>query len=388
MTKNISKIGRLIDELCPYGVEFKKLGEVCEIADNKRRPVTSSLRVLGKIPYYGANNIQDHVEGFTHNGDFVLIAEEGSASLDNYSIQFATGKFWANNHVHVVRGLEGLNDRFLFHFLRNTNFRPFLTGGTRAKLTKGKMLEIKIPLPPLAIQEEIVEILNSFTELEAELETRKKQIEYYRNELLSIDDGVTRLPLEKICNFRNGYTPSKSKSEYWENGEIPWFRMEDIRENGKILDKSIQLVNKSAVKGKGVFPKDSIIVATSATIGEHALITIPHLTNQRFVSLSIKDELKQKLNIKFLFYYCFLLDDWCLKNTTKSSFASVDMVGFRNFSIPIPPLAKQERIVTILDKFDVLVNDISIGLPAELSARQLQYEYYRGKLLTFNEYAH
>jgi len=85
MTTHQSKIEKLIAELCPNGVEFKEFGGVCEIADNKRRPVASSLRVAGKTPYYGANNIQDYVEGFTHEGDFVLIAEDGSASLENYS---------------------------------------------------------------------------------------------------------------------------------------------------------------------------------------------------------------------------------------------------------------------------------------------------------------
>jgi len=169
------------------------LGEVCEIADNKRRPVKSSLRVAGEIPYYGANNIQDNVEGFTHEGDYVLIAEDGSASLENYSIQFASGKFWANNHVHVVRGRNDLNNRFLFHYLSSMNFIPYLTGGTRAKLTKGKMLEIKIPIPPLAEQERIVAILDKFDALvndisvglPAELNARRKQYEYYRDKLLT-----------------------------------------------------------------------------------------------------------------------------------------------------------------------------------------------------------
>ena len=173
-------------------MEFKKLGEVCEIVDNKRKPVKSGLRIAGAIPYYGANNRQDHVDGFTHDGEYVLLAEGGSADLENYSVQYATGKFWANNHVHVIRGLDEVLNRFLFHWFRNMNFVPFLSGGTRAKLTKAKMLEIKIPLPPLTIQEEIVKILDSFTELEAELEAeieaeleaRKKQYEYYRGKLL------------------------------------------------------------------------------------------------------------------------------------------------------------------------------------------------------------
>lgn len=183
--------------------------------------------------------------------------------------------------------------------------------------------------------------------------------------------------------MRNGYTPSTTKNEYWSNGTIPWFRMEDIRENGRILNSSIQYITKVAVKGGKLFPANSILVATSATIGEHALITVPHLSNQRFTSLALKPEFKDKLYMRFVFYYCFLLNEWCKKNVTKSSFASVDMSGFRNFQIPIPPLEEQERIVTILDKFDILTSSISEGLPKEIELRKKQYEYYRDLLLTF-----
>ncbi len=179
-------------------VEWKSLGEMCLIADNLRKPVKASLRVAGKIPYYGANNIQDYVDGYTHDGEFLLIAEDGSASLTNYSIQWVVGKFWANNHVHVVQGNELLNNRFLFHYLRQMNFIPYLVGGDRAKLTKAKMLEIKIPIPPLEIQQKIVKILDKFTELEATLEAtleaelalRKRQYQYYRDFLLGFDNQI------------------------------------------------------------------------------------------------------------------------------------------------------------------------------------------------------
>jgi len=174
-------------------VEWKTLGEVCNIADNKRKPIKSSLRVAGTTPYYGANNIQDYVDGYTHDGEYVLLAEDGSTSLKNYSVQYATGKFWANNHVHVIKGLDEVLNRFLFHWFRNMNFIPFLSGGTRAKLTKAKMLELPIPIPPLSEQERIVEILDKFDSLvndisiglPAEIEARRKQYEYYRSKLLS-----------------------------------------------------------------------------------------------------------------------------------------------------------------------------------------------------------
>jgi type I restriction enzyme S subunit len=188
---NVSFMEKLLDGVA---VEWKALGNehVVEIANSGRKPVKASLRAAGKTPYYGANNIQDYVDGHTHDGEFVLIAEDGSASLDNYSIQYATGKFWANNHVHVVRGEEGLNSRFLYHYLCIVNFIPFLSGGGRAKLTKGKLVDIIIPIPcpdnpkkSLEIQAEIVRILDAFTAMTTELALRQKQYEYYRDLLLS-----------------------------------------------------------------------------------------------------------------------------------------------------------------------------------------------------------
>ena len=181
-------------------VEWTTLGDtrLIEIANNNRKPVKSSNRKVGNIPYYGANNIQDYVNGYTHNGTYILVAEDGTASIDNYSIQWAVGKFWANNHVHVLRGIGLMESRFIFHYLRTVNFVPFLTGGGRAKLTKRKLQEIPIPIlcpsrpeKSLEIQRKIVDILDKFmtleAELEAELDCRKRQYEYYRNQLLSFD---------------------------------------------------------------------------------------------------------------------------------------------------------------------------------------------------------
>lgn len=139
-----------------------------------------------------------------------------------------------------------------------------------------------------------------------------------------------------------------------------------------------------AIKGR-VFPANSIIVSTSATIGEHALIKCESLSNQRFTYLMLKDEYKDKFNIMFLFYYCFVLDEFCKENLNHGNFASVDMRKFNDFEFPMPPLEEQNRIVAILDRFDKLCNDISEGLPAEIEARKKQYEYYRNKLLTFKE---
>lgn len=189
--------------------------------------------------------------------------------------------------------------------------------------------------------------------------------------------------ISNVFEMRNGYTPSKSNMEFWTDGTVPWFRMEDIRTNGGILYDAIQKIDKRAIKGGRLFPKGTVAFSTSATIGVHCLLMTDCLTNQRFTALYPKPQYKDKLNTKFVYYAGFNLDKYCLEHQQISSMPSVDMKAFKEYPFPIPPLAEQERIVSILDKFDILCNDLTQGLPKELELRRKQYEYYRDKLLTF-----
>ncbi len=194
-------------------------------------------------------------------------------------------------------------------------------------------------------------------------------------------DGVEFRKLEEIFDIKNGYTPSKSKSEFWNNGTIPWFRMEDIRKNGRILNDSIQHITQKAVKNGKLFPADSIIIATTATIGEHALITVDSLANQQFSVLSKKENCSVEIDMKYMFYYGYVLCDWCRENTNFSGFASVRMEKFKKYKIPIPPLDIQKEIVKILDNF----TELEAELESELESRKKQYEYYRSEILTFED---
>lgn len=330
----------------------------------------------------------------------IIVKSRGFIEFEYYDKPFShKNEMWS-----YYSGNENIDIKYVYHFLKMKE--PYFQGLGRKmqmpQISTPDTDKFKIPIPcpenpkkSRAIQTEIVRILDTFTaltaELTAELTARKKQYNYYRNQLLTFsDDAVAWVPLGKIFNLKNGYTPSKSEKNFWKNGYVPWFRMDDIRQNGQILDDSLQKISKCAVKGGKLFPADSIIIATSATIGEHALITVPYLANQRFTNLSLKEKYVAKFDIKFLFYYCFLLGEWCKKNTTMSSFASVDMDGFRKFKIPIPypddtkkSLEIQAEIVRILDKFDTLTHSISEGLPSEIELRQKQYEYYRDLLLNF-----
>jgi type I restriction enzyme S subunit len=172
------------------------------------------------------------------------------------------------------------------------------------------------------------------------------------------------------------------------NGDVPWFRVEDIRENGRTLNSAIQMVSNNALKGNGPFPANSLLLSTSATIGEYAFVTVPHLSNQRFVSMSLRTEFEAEVTTNFLPVLGQILSAFAKANATDSgSFPSISTQELKRMLLPIPSLDEQERIATIISKFDALVNDISIGLPAEISARRKQYEYYRDKLLTFPEVA-
>ncbi|UOR64091.1 restriction endonuclease subunit S [Helicobacter pylori] len=193
--------------------------------------------------------------------------------------------------------------------------------------------------------------------------------------------GVEFKTLEEVFEIKNGYTPSKNNPEFWEKGTIPWFRMEDIRENGRILKDSIQHITPKALKNKKLFPKNSIIISTTATIGEHALLIVDSLANQRFTFLSKKANCGIALDMKFFFYQCFLLGEWCKKNTNVSGFASVDMTAFKKYKFPIPPLEIQQEIVKILDAF----TELNTELNTELKARKKQYQYYQNMLLDFKD---
>ena len=199
-------------------------------------------------------------------------------------------------------------------------------------------------------------------------------------------DGVEVewVPLGEVCDVRNGYTPSKVNPEFWKDGTIPWFRMEDIRNTGRILKESIQHVTEIAVKKGKLFPANSIILSTTATIGEHALVTVDFLCNQQLTVLSLKRDSKNFVLPKYLYHYGFRIGNLCRKNTNPGGFALIGTKKIRTFKIPIPcpetpekSLAIQAEIVRILDTFTELT--------AELTARKKQYNYYRDQLLTFEE---
>ena len=384
-------------------VEWTTLGNehAVEIANSGRKPVKAALRVAGETPYYGANNIQDYVDGYTHDGEFVLIAEDGSASLDNYSIQYATGRFWANNHVHVVRGKEGLNTRYLYHYLCIVNFVPFLSGGGRAKLTKGKLVDIPLPIPcpnnpekSLAIQAEIVRILDAFTamtaELTAELNMRKKQYNYYRDQLLSFDlsaDQAGEGDVEwKTLGWIGEVRMCKRimKNETSDIGDIPFFKIGTF---GKEPNAYISRDVFEEYKSKYNYPRvGEVLISASGTIGRAVIFNGEDAYFQDSNIVWLENDESKVLN-KYLFYF-YQIANWNVSDGGVIKRLYNDNIKKTLIPVPYPnepekSLAEQSRVVAILDKFETLTTSIQEGLPREIELRQKQYEYYRDLLLSF-----
>lgn len=192
----MNRIDKLIAELCPSGVARKRLGEIVVNHDRRRKPVTRSAREPGPYPYYGANGIQDYVKEYIFDGTFLLIGEDGSVKTPSGKpvLNWATGKMWVNNHAHILQGRseDELDLRYLYFALQVVDISPFVTGGTQPKLNQANMNMIEVPVPPIEVQREIVRILDQFThleaELEAELEARRRQYDYYRDNLLTFKE--------------------------------------------------------------------------------------------------------------------------------------------------------------------------------------------------------
>lgn len=168
------------------------------------------------------------------------------------------------------------------------------------------------------------------------------------------------LRLRFVCELRNGYTPSKDNSDYWEDGTIPWYRMEDIRDTGRKLQEAKQYITEEAVKGGGLFDAGSFILATTATIGEHALLIVESLANQQFTNLKIRKSLSNILSRDYFFYYLFVIDDYCKATTKTSTFPAVSMELLKNCQIVFPSFCEQVAIATYLDthcaKIDNLIS--------------------------------
>jgi type I restriction enzyme S subunit len=386
----MNKIQQLLQQLCPEGVEFKELGEVVIILDSQRKPVSKSQRTGGKYPYYGANGIQDYVDDFIFDGVFILLGEDGSVINKDGSpvLNWATGKIWVNNHAHILAEKSDIAIlRYVFFALSVIDVTKVVKGSI-PKITQQNLRAFQIPIPPLPIQQEIVTILDSFTqleaELEAELEARRKQYEYYRDKLLNFNNkrGYNWLTLRELC--------LKTDNMKWKENDNIDFKYIDLssvdRMSNKITETQIITSQNAPSRAQQIVRNNDVIFGTTRpTLKRYCLITPEYdgqICSTGFCVLRANTEM---ILPKYLFFVLTTSDfyNYVENNQEGAGYPAISNSKVKEYKMAVPSIEEQNRIVEVLDKFDSLVNDISIGLPAEIDGRRKQYNYYRGKLLSF-----
>ena len=403
----MSKLDELINELCPDGVEFKTLQEISTDifrgSGIKRDEVTPEgipcVRYGEIYTTYGiwfdecvSHTVLEKVKSpkyFEHGDILFVITGESVEDIAKSTAYIGHEKCLAGGDIVVLK--HNQNPKYLSYALATTDARKQKSAGkVKSKVVHSSVpaiQQIRIPVPPLAVQEEIVRILDTFTtltaELQAELQARKKQYEYYRKELLGKCSNYMSLKEIAISSCSGG-TPKKGVAEFYENGTIPWLRTGEVLYN-EIYSTECLITEKAIEKTAAKWiPENCVIVAISgATAGRCAINKIPLTTNQHCLNIQIDP----KLALYRYVFYCVCNQEDELLEKKEGARGDLNSSRILSLKIPVPSIEEQKRIIDILNRFDTLCNDISAGLPAEIEARQRQYEYYRDKLLTFKELA-
>lgn len=385
----MTNLETLILELCPDGVEFVKLGDVLDYEQPTKYIVKCKDYQNEGMPVLTAG--QTFILGYTDetNGIFEASKENPVIIFDDFTTSF----HWVDFNFKVkssamkmlrVSSEREVSFRFVYYAMKCIKYQTL----EHSRQWISKYSQIEIPLPPIEVQTEIVRILDKFTsleaELEAELDCRKRQYEYYRDKLLSFDNvggqEVEWKKMSEVCkNICSGGTPLTSKAEYYD-GNIPWLRTQEVDycEIHSTLRNITQLgLENSSAK---MIPANCVIVAMyGATAAKVAINKIPLCTNQACCNLEIDE--KQAL-VRYVYQWICKQYE-VLKAMGEGSQHNINAKKVKDFKIPIPTLEEQNRIVSILDRFESLTTSLQSGLPAEISARRQQYEHYRDKLLTF-----
>ena len=402
----MSRIDDLIAEYCPDGVKHQTLGEIGEfIRGNgiqKRDFQDSGFGCIhyGQIyTYYGL--FADHTKSFidpnlaekrkkAYKGDLVIATtSENEEDVCKACAWLGEEPIAISGDAYIFRHHQ--NPKYMSYCFQSELFqsqkKKYITGTKVLRVNGDAMAKIHVPVPPLPVQEEIVRILDSFSsleaELEAELEARRKQYAYYRNELLTFERVVT-VCIQDICvRICSGGTPSSKRHDYYD-GNVPWLRTQDIDFN--VINQTSATISDEGLRNSAAqwIPANCVIVAMyGATAAKVAVNSIPLTTNQACCNLQIDET---KADVRYVFHW--LSNEYeHLKALGEGSQSNINAKKVKSYPISLPPLEEQRRIVSILDRFDKLTNDLSSGLPAEIEARRKQYEYYRDRLLSFDELA-
>ena len=394
-----------------------KIVQLADIADIGTGSSNTNEAVEdGKYPFFVRSQEPLRKNDFEYDETAIITAGDGVGVGKVY--HYIEGRYALHQRAYRIHiNTPEVVPKYYFHYMK-AKFLPYIQKtmfqGSVASIRRPMLNAFPVPVPSLDVQNRIVKVLDNFEKicsdlnigLPAEIEARQKQYEYYRDKLLTFaENGNTILSraeqsraLIKLLQYVFGYavvslqdvvknscsggTPKKGVSEYYEDGNIPWLRTQEVV--FRDICKTECFITESAVKNSAAkwIPENCVIVAISgATAGRCAINKIPLTTNQHCLNLEVDPEMALYRYV----YYCICAKQEELLTKKEGARGDLNSTRILSLQIDLPSIEKQKRIVSILDRFDAICNDLTSGLPTEIEARQKQYEYYRDRLLSFKE---
>ena len=362
----MSKINQLIQNHCPAGVEYKKLEDVLTIKNGRDYKQFGD----GDVPVYGSGGIMTYINTAVYDKPSVLIPRKGS--LDK--LYYVDTPFWNVDTIFYTDIDTSLVEpKYIYYYLEGQHLERLNKAGGVPSLTQAVLNKVQLPVPPLEVQREIVRILDNFTSLKAELQTklqaelqaRKKQYEYYRDKLLSFASDIPLFQLGKVCDLQAGKAIKASEiSDIETNQEtIPCYGANGLR---GYVGKSNQKGDKSIIGRQGAQCGNVCYATGKYYATEHAVVVTD----------------KGYFNSRYLFHV--LTHANLNQYKTAGAQPGLSVSKLNNVMIAVPDKKVQDKIANILDNFEKICSDLNIGLPAEIEARQKQYEFYHDALLSFD----
>lgn len=385
----MNKIETLIKELCPNGVEKKELSQISRLTRGKVMSKQFLEENSGDFPVYSSQTRNrgeiGKISTYDFDGEYITWTTDGANAG---TVFYRSGKFSITNVCGLIDITDNnLNIKYLYYILSISTKKYVSSGMGNPKLMSNVVGKIKIPIPPLEIQEEIVKILDKFTdyvtELTTELTLRQKQYNYYRDKLLSLeeDKNYQLVQLGTICEIGDGLHGTPKYNDF---GDYYFINGNNILNGNIVIKESTKKVsiqdNLKLLKNLD----ESILISINGTIGNVAYYSGEKVVLGKSVAyLKVKSD---NIDLSYLYYYLqtSFSKNYFEANLTGSTIKNLGLKALRGMNIILPSLDRQKKLVSILLKFNQISNDISTGLPKEIELRQKQYEYYRDKLLSFD----
>ncbi len=407
----------------PKHWEIKKLGEVCDVLDNLRKPINSTerqQRIAGKkqselFPYFGATGQVGWIDSYLTNGEYILIGEDGAPFLDIYKDKAykIKGKTWVNNHAHILKGKKQiLTDDFALYYLNSINYRQFVNGTTRLKLTKSNLIEIPFITPPLPEQQAIVakieELLSDLDNGKQQLQTAQQQLKVYRQSLLKwAFEGRFGFAQRPSNEVKEGELPKGWKwttfgdvctkigdidhkmPKQLENG-YPYVSTKDFTDNLKISFDNVKYISKEDYLNlsRKIKPeRGDIIFPRYGTIGKNILVDFDKEFLVSYSCAVIKPDKKLVLS-KYVYMYSLSpkVTEEIREYTVETTQANVGIASIKSFVFPLPSLQEQQLIVdelesklTVCDKIEETISQSLVQ--AETLRQSILKRAFEGRLV-------